>query len=145
MSQLPQFPREPIRDRRSMAIDAEFWQPKWKCFCCEDTGFVSPRLVERIIPGYNPDEDRVPICHRCDAADWAVNSPIEMSLTLDWRFDKPLCQQLDQLNRQEWRKTAQQQQLANQPDPQVNEQIHQLSERMNLRSRGRNWQEIQAG
>ena len=77
--------------------------PSWNCYCCHDTGAVSPRLVKLIIPDYNLDKDKLPFCQKtgCSEGDKYLNNP-SIASSLDWRFDNKLCQKLDRIEREEW-------------------------------------------
>ena len=58
---LPQLERLPMR-LESEVKDKEIWQPRWKCFCCEDSGLVKPNLVKLVIPSYDYAKDKLPRC-----------------------------------------------------------------------------------
>lgn len=61
----------PIRPEEQQ--EKEIWKPTWKCFCCQDTGKVQPDLVRQVIPTYDDNRDRVPICQNCNLGqqNWA--------------------------------------------------------------------------
>ncbi|WP_460202797.1 hypothetical protein [Scytonema sp. NUACC21] len=42
--------------------EKEIWFPNWNCFCCQDTGKVQLNLARLVIPNYNDNRDRLPIC-----------------------------------------------------------------------------------
>ncbi len=44
-------------------------RPDWNCFCCQDTGQIQAHLVRRIIPDYDHNRDRIPICQECNKFD----------------------------------------------------------------------------
>ncbi len=100
---LPELPPLPMRPEEEKP-DQEIFYPKWECFCCQDTGKVQPYLVRRIIPHYDYQRDRLPICQQdnCKANDAWVQLPIE---NLDTRFTRDICKQLDTLAREEWQST----------------------------------------
>ena len=103
---LPRFDRELMRPEEIEARETgkQIWFPTWKCFCCHDTGFVNSRLVKLVIPNYNHDEDKLPICQNlsCDQHQQYSSSTI-ISSSLDWRFGDEICQKLDAIEREEWR------------------------------------------
>ncbi len=57
MSELPKFERSPILPNE--VEDKEIWQPRWHCFCCQDTGQIQAHLVRLIIPDYDPNRDAI--------------------------------------------------------------------------------------
>jgi hypothetical protein len=59
---LPEFSPEPIRDEDQPGYHKEIWRPNWRCFCCRDFGTVDPHLARLVMPEYNSDRDRKPIC-----------------------------------------------------------------------------------
>ncbi|WP_199317783.1 hypothetical protein [Richelia sinica] len=116
MTNLPQFDRMPINPRTEATEKGVFY-PRWRCFCCADSGFIQLNLIRLIIPDYNPHQDKNVICqnHGCNEFDnkWG-NIPLE---NFDTRFVPEICQKLDFINRENWSKTVQRQveirQLAN--------------------------------
>ncbi len=102
----PELPRLPMPFEVEEQ-EKEIWQPSWKCFCCKDTGTVHPHLAEKIIPDYNPDRDRIPICQLSPAC--VRKSPCNSQLAkenFDMRFTQAICQQLDMFERTAWRLTT---------------------------------------
>lgn len=101
---LPQLPSEPIRPETE-DTDTETWQPSWNCFCCQDTGKVQPLLARLVIPDYNYDRDRLPICQSpgCDhGSNWGHLG----NNNIDMRFTSLICQQLDMHCREDWRQST---------------------------------------
>lgn len=97
---LPQFAPEPMR-REDEQQEKEIWQPSWQCFCCEDRGLVIPSLAKLVIPAYDYNRDRLPICHapKCEAgAKWLSLD----AQNLDMRFNANICRELEQINRKNW-------------------------------------------
>jgi hypothetical protein len=101
----PQLPRLPMSFEVEQE-DKEIWQPKWKCFCCQDTGNVQRHLAEKIIPDYNPDRDRIPICQSSPACTQKSRWILLPKENLDMRFTQAICQQLDMFEREGWRQAT---------------------------------------
>ncbi|WP_100896897.1 hypothetical protein [Nostoc flagelliforme] len=104
---LPEFSPEPIRDEDQPGYQKEIWQPSWRCFCCRDLGIVDPHLARLVMPTYNSDRDRNPICQApgCnEGANW-----LHLKGNIDMRFTAAICQELDRINRENWRQATQQQ------------------------------------
>jgi hypothetical protein len=139
MSDLPKFPREPISTPEQRR-DRQMWRPEWKCFCCEDSGFIASSLMSLIVPDYNSNEDKLPLCQNCSAGSWVQGSSPEVTGTIDWRFKREICVELDRINREGWRITLRNQFEARQ---QALSEIHDLTQQMNLRTRDRDWREDQ--
>ncbi|MHC5747779.1 MAG: hypothetical protein ACYTXT_39175 [Nostoc sp.] len=105
MTELPKFERLPINDKTERD-DKEIWQPRWHCFCCQDTGQIQAHLVRLIISDYDPHRDRIPVCQGCNKfnkhnlRDYGV---------LDTRFDLFLCKKLDAISRSEWKNVTEKQ------------------------------------
>ncbi len=111
---LPNLPRLPMRPEQEQS-DPEIWQPSWSCYCCRDSGRVSAILAALVIPDYDPNRDRIPVCQApgCRAGDKFMDS--EFKGCVDMRLTATVCQQLDTTSRQDWRNTvkAQQKRLVN--------------------------------
>ena len=103
MSEFPLFDAEPVRPEEE--LDKVVWQPSWRCFCCQDSGKISPNLVRRVIPGYNYERDRIPICQACNKHSEIYH--LKEFGVLDTRFDFQLCRKLDAVAREDWRLSAQ--------------------------------------
>ncbi|MBD2245163.1 hypothetical protein [Nostoc sp. FACHB-888] len=101
MSELPIFERSPILPNE--VEDKEIWRPGWNCFCCQDTGQIQAHLVRRIIPDYDHNRDRIPVCQGCNKFD--RHNLMEYGV-LDTRFDLFLCKKLDAISRSEWKKVT---------------------------------------
>ena len=101
---LPQLPREPIRpELEKPEADKELWQPRWRCFCCYDSGLVQLGLIRLVIPDYDQHRDKWVVCQnpRCEAGtikrgDW----------NYDQRFTAGICAELDKRSREDWRRTT---------------------------------------
>jgi hypothetical protein len=104
---LPCLPRATIQ--LSNVIEKELWHPNWNCYCCQDGGVVAAKLVSIIIPDYDPIHDKLPLCNAsgCDKSMWACTLDL-VSLTCDWRFEERLCNELDKIERENWRQTRKQ-------------------------------------
>lgn len=104
---LPEFSPEPIRDEDQPGYQKEIWRPSWRCFCCRDSGIVDPHLARLVMPNYNSDRDRNPICQApgCnEGANW-----LHLRGNIDMRLTSAICQELDRISREDWRQTTQQQ------------------------------------
>ncbi|MEH2252308.1 hypothetical protein [Nostoc sp.] len=103
-NELPKFERSPVNPRNEEE-DKEIWQPSWKCFCCHDTGRIYPTLVRLVITDYDYDKDKIPICQNCNAgSNW-----MHLQLMIDTRIDFKICRHLDKFERENWKRTTQQQ------------------------------------
>lgn len=100
---LPQLPREPIRPELENTADKEIWVPKWRCFCCRDTGLVGLNLVRLAIPNYDQYRDKPVACQnpRCYAGSDYRGDP-----NYDQRFTVGICTELDKRSREDWQRTA---------------------------------------
>ncbi|MEA5626891.1 hypothetical protein [Nostoc sp. UHCC 0251] len=105
MTDLPIFERLPINEQTENN-DKEIWQPSWHCFCCQDTGLIYRHLIELIIPDFDPNRDRIPVCQGCNKFD---NYHLKEYGVLDLRFDLYICKKLDAIARDGWKRTTQQQ------------------------------------
>jgi hypothetical protein len=105
MTDLPIFERLPINEQTEND-DKEIWQPSWHCFCCQDTGLIYRHLIELIIPDFDPNRDRIPVCQCCNKFD---NYHLKEYGVLDLRFDLYICKKLDAIARDGWKRTTQQQ------------------------------------
>lgn len=99
---LPQFERLPINEQTEND-DKEIWQPRWNCFCCQDTGQIQAHLVRLIIPDYDHNRDRIPVCQGCNKFD--RHNWMEYGV-LDTRFDLFLCKKLDAISRADWKQVT---------------------------------------
>ena len=61
INDLPQFDRLPLIPQLEEA-EKEIFHPHWNCFCCQDSGFIQPHLVKKIIPDYNYNQDKNVAC-----------------------------------------------------------------------------------
>ncbi len=113
----------------------EVWRPTWRCFCCQDTGFVQDSLIRLVIPDYNSDKDRSVACRNCERV-YIYAELVRDSL--DWRFTPDTCEKLDRIYRDDWARTlAYQNQLRKQALGLVDE----LAERKSIRLRRRSPEE----
>ncbi len=104
---LPQFEPIPLRPQEEQQ-EEEIFYPRWRCFCCQDSGLVSQHLVQLIMPKYNPNRDKWVLCQEasCDATQRWKDVPIQ---NFDTRFIPNICKKLDLINRDNWRNTVKQQ------------------------------------
>lgn len=101
--EFPQFEPMPVRPEEEQEAQ-EIWQPSWNCFCCQDTGKVQPHLVRLVMPNYDYNRDRIPICQACSCGDKLYH--LNEFGVIDTRFDLLLCKKLDALARDEWKKAT---------------------------------------
>ncbi|MHC5672993.1 hypothetical protein [Nostoc sp.] len=101
---LPTFERSPILPNEEK--DKEIWQPRWNCFCCQDTGQIQGHLVKLIISDYDPNRDRIPVCQGCNKFD---RHNLRDYGVLDTRFDLFLCKKLDAISRADWKQVTEKQ------------------------------------
>ena len=78
--------------------------PEWKCYCCEDRGFISNHLVCLVIKDYDHWTDFHPICNRCNAKN---EIPPAFMDRVDDRFDKETCDELHEFNYQQQQEMVQ--------------------------------------
>ncbi len=99
---LPRLTPEPIRPELEAEIGKQIWQPRWNCFCCQDTGKVVLWLVRRVIPEYDSNRDKPVACQlpRCEAGQDFKNDE-----NFDQRFTPGICAELNWLNQENWRET----------------------------------------
>ena len=102
---MKKFLRNPMRPEKEPEVEIELWQPGWRCFCCHDSGAIAPNLAALIIDGYDPNRDKILLCcnHGCEAAARYDSEILDASV--DRRIDALTCQQLDSLERDNWRQT----------------------------------------
>ena len=97
--QLPSFPVRPKEE-----TEKEIFQPQWNCFCCRDTGKIQPDLVRRVIPTYNYDKDRIPMCQNCNQGQARWGHLNELGV-IDQRLTFQICKKLDIMSREDWKQT----------------------------------------
>jgi hypothetical protein len=104
---MKKLPREFVRREDKPEHSKEIWQPSWRCFCCHDTGEVNPNLAKLVIDGYRAGQDKIPRCQNlgCTAGEY-LDSP-SFSGAVDYRFTPEICQELDAIHREDWKKTTQ--------------------------------------
>lgn len=102
--ELPKLERSPILPNERE--DKEIWQPRWNCFCCQDTGQIQAHLVRLIISDYDPNRDRIPVCQGCNKFD---RHNLRDYGVLDTRFDLFLCKKLDAISRADWKQVTEKQ------------------------------------
>jgi hypothetical protein len=102
--ELPTFERSPILPNEQE--DKEIWQPRWNCFCCQDTGQIQTHLVRLVIPDYDGNRDRFPVCQGCNKFD---RHNLRDYGVLDTRFDLFLCKKLDAISRADWKQVTEKQ------------------------------------
>lgn len=60
-----------------------------------------------VIPDYDHFRDKRPLCQLCDVANYYFKDdlPEELAQSHDYRFKKDVCQELDDISREDWRET----------------------------------------
>ena len=98
---LPRLERLLLRPE-SEVEPLQVWRPTWRCFCCQDTGYVTDSLIRLVIPDYNADKDRSVACQNCERV--YVYAQLVLD-SLDWRFTPDTCEKLDRIYRDDWART----------------------------------------
>jgi hypothetical protein len=127
----------PMRPECEPDYDKKLWQPNWHCFCCHDTGFVIDKLAAYVIEGYVSGQHKIARCRssKCQAQ---IGETLESSGSLDDRLTRKICDDLDNLEREEWaRSLSKKVELRRQAKGMVDE----LAERKSMRLRRRTCQE----
>jgi hypothetical protein len=129
------LPRSFVRPEDNPNYEPEIWQPSWHCFCCHDTGEVKSHLARLVIDGYEIGKDKIPRCQNpgCTAGNY-LDSPIFKGV-IDYRFDAAICQELDSIEREDWRRTTK---LKRQ---RILDSVEKLSQKMSLRKHKRTSEE----
>lgn len=90
--------------------DEEIFFPDWNCFCCQDTGKVQPHWTRLIIPDFDWNKDKIPLCTNCNVHHNLIHL-LDYEV-LDTRFDFQICAELDRIAREDWSNTAKSKQQA---------------------------------
>ena len=104
MKHLPQLPRLLpliLRPETEPGYERVAWRPTWKCFCCHDTGMVQYSLLKQVIPDYGGRPHKPAKCN-ASLCEYELGITLQMSNTLDLRFDSFICDLLDKIERQCW-------------------------------------------
>ena len=135
---IKKLPRAPMRPEKEPGAEVEIWQPEWRCYCCHDSGSIPPHLASLIIDGYDRDRDKLPLCVNpaCRAASKYDSEFLDASV--DRRMEPAVCQQLDLLEREVWRKEVQAK------SHRIQEACRQAAKEKSLRVRDRSQDEEQA-
>ena len=123
----------PLRPECSPDYDKQLWQPNWCCFCCHDTGFVLERLAAYVIEGYTRGQHKIAKC-RASNCQAEIRETLEASGSLDERLTPEICDELDNLEREEWARTLNKQREMRK---QALEVVDELAERKSIRLRRR--------
>jgi hypothetical protein len=121
-----------MRPEDEPGYEKETITPTWQCFCCHDSGRVVPHLTRLVIPDYNYDRHKLPRCQNpgCTFGNyWDSEGLVD---SVDYRFTSDLCQELDLLERDDWKQFT--------PDSplMVIERIIQVVKQKNMRRCDRN-------
>ena len=109
----------------------QVWRPTWRCFCCQDTGFIQDSLIRLVIPDYDSDFDRSVACQNCDKVDVYAELVLD---SLDWRFTPDTCEKLDRIYRDDWARTLKKQREMRK---QAKGLVDELAEKKSIRLRRR--------
>lgn len=104
---MKKLPRQFVRKEDDPSHESEIWQPSWRCFCCHDSGEVNPHLARLVINGYEMGKDKIPRCQNLNCAAGAHFDNAAFKGMIDYRFTPEICQELDAIHREDWRKTTQ--------------------------------------
>ncbi|MDJ0571964.1 MAG: hypothetical protein QNJ53_23365 [Pleurocapsa sp. MO_192.B19] len=113
----------------------EVWRPTWRCFCCQDTGYVTDSLIRLVIPDYDSDFDRSVACQNCERV-YVYAELVRDSL--DWRFTPDTCEKLDRVYRDDWARTLKRK---HELRKQAKELVDELAQRKSIRLRRRTSEE----
>jgi hypothetical protein len=133
---MKKLPREIIRREDQPGYEERaIWQPSWQCFCCHDTGEVNQHLVRLVIDGYSQSKDKIPRCQNpgCSAGE-RLDS---LNGMIDYRFNAAICQELDEIHREDWRQTTQNKAAL------IAQKISEVAKSKSLRKRDRTKEEEQ--
>lgn len=132
---MKKLPRNPMCPKKETGTEVEIWQPSWKCFCCHDSGIVVSHLAAMVIEEFDFKRDKPPRCQNpgCNSGShWDGDS---ITQCVDYRLTPAICQELDSIEREDWRRTTELKQKR------ILEHMAQLSQKMNLRKRERTSEE----
>jgi len=86
-----------MRPEKEPGAEVEIWQPDWNCFCCHDSGIVHHYLAALVIDGFDSNLDKLPRF---------------LAPSVDYRLTADICQELDAIERENWRDYVQKKRLA---------------------------------
>ncbi|MBD2629577.1 hypothetical protein [Trichormus variabilis] len=89
--------------------EQKIFYPKWRCFCCQDSGKVTINLVRLIMPDYDEDRDLWVACQNPSCHSFREKWSGIAAQNFDTRFLPKICQKLDLKSREDWRNTVQRQ------------------------------------
>ena len=81
--------------------DKGIFFPSWDCFCCSDSGTVTPLNLIRVCPGYHISTHPLVLCTRKDCF-----SKSKAPRTAEHWLEANDCEELHYLCRQEWLDTV---------------------------------------
>ena len=84
------------------------WRPTWKCFCCQDSGYVRLHLIKTVIDNYDPSTQKLVKCNS-SVCIYEFGEKLLASQTLDNRFPTFICDRFDLEERQTWREWSKEQ------------------------------------
>jgi hypothetical protein len=103
MEKFPKFERQVIIKEESFTKKS--FEPSFKCYCCEDTGWIKAWMVLKIIPDYNDQTDALPICTRLDSCKENIPDIIFEEELFDTRFTKEVLNFLHKEGQKDWKTT----------------------------------------
>ena len=86
--------------------DESIYDNGYKCYACQDTGWVVHWAVLKIIPGYSDRTDKYCVCDRLDTCREKVPDIIYELELFDTRFNKELLDKIHELNKLNWQQTT---------------------------------------
>ena len=101
LTQLPRLHPLVLRPETELGYERVAWRPTWKCFCCHDTGLVQYSLLKQVMPDYDACRHK-PVKCNASLCEYELGITLQMSNTLDLRFDSSICDRLDKIERQSW-------------------------------------------
>lgn len=119
--------RNPMRPEHEPGAQLEIWQPTWKCFCCHDSGIVVFHLAKIAIEGFNFNRDKLPRCQNPGCEEGSHWDGDSVTHCVDYRLTPAICQELDSIERSNWRRTTEFKRQ------QILERIAQLSQNKSIR------------
>lgn len=97
-----------LRPETEPGYQKSSWRPTWKCFCCQDSGFVRLHLIKTVIDHYD-DRTQKPVKCNASVCDHKFGEHLIDSGTLDTRFPSSICDRFDSEERNMWREWSMQQ------------------------------------
>ena len=87
--------------------DLERWRPRFKCYCCEDQGYILPRYVPIVIEDHAPRDLDLTVCNRRDCFAGQQKRSLSYAAQMNTNISPEVCEHFHQDNLakwEEWRK-----------------------------------------